>query len=96
MLTLSAGPVPNDVGLFFYGPGQAQVPFGNGFRCVSGLIVRLNPPGPATNNTANRALDLAAQGIGVGSVFFQYWYRDPQGGGALFNLSDGVEVVFVP
>lgn len=27
---------------------------------------------------------------------FQAWYRDPAGGGAGFNLSDGLEVVFTP
>jgi len=27
---------------------------------------------------------------------FQFWYRDPQGGPAGFNLSDGLEVTFCP
>lgn len=95
-LTLTAGPVPNNIGLFFYGPTQTQVPFGNGFRCITGSIVRLNPPASSSGNTATRVVDLLTQGIGVGSTNFQHWYRDPAGGGALFNLSDGLEVGFTP
>ncbi|MDP6518957.1 MAG: hypothetical protein QF724_03260 [Planctomycetota bacterium] len=35
-LTLSAAPMPTDqMGIFFYGPNQAMVPFGKGYRCVA-------------------------------------------------------------
>jgi hypothetical protein len=27
---------------------------------------------------------------------FQFWFRDPPAGGANFNLSDGLKVVFCP
>ena len=27
---------------------------------------------------------------------FQFWFRDPAGGGSNFNLSDGLNVVFCP
>ena len=33
------GAVPNQFGIFYYGPNQIQVPFGDGFRCVgAGLL----------------------------------------------------------
>ena len=35
--------------------------------------------------------------IVAGSTWnFQAWYRDPAAGGAFYNLSDGLEVSFVP
>ena len=37
--------VPTQFGLFFYGPNEIQLPFGDGYRCVGGGINRLNPAG---------------------------------------------------
>ena len=34
---------PNTSGQFFYGPTQTAVPFGNGYRCVTGSTFRLGP-----------------------------------------------------
>lgn len=95
-LTLTAGPVPDQPGLFFFGPSQVQVPFGNGFLCVGNPIVRINPPSMAVGNLATRVVDLPTFGLMPGTSEFQYWYRDPPAGGELFNLSDGLEIVFVP
>ncbi len=39
-LKLESSPVPNQPGVFFHGANQAQIPFGNGFLCVTGDIVR--------------------------------------------------------
>ena len=96
---------PGQFGLFFYGASQANQPFGEGIRCVGGLIFRLSPP-VFTDGTgrAVRQLDFtrppANGGLGQitpGSVWnFQFWYRDPPGGPAGFNLSDGLEVTFCP
>ena len=97
--TLSATPVPNQPGLFYYGPNQSQLSFGNGFRCVSGTLSRLGIVNAAAN-TMSHMVDFAnpptAAGlITAGSTWnFQAWYRDPTGGGAFFNLSDGLEVLF--
>ena len=99
----------NRPGLFFYGSGQIQVPFGDGFRCVgAGGVgtVRLNPP-VATDGTGSltRAFDLssppATTGIGQIGPFstwnFQFWFRDPMGpGGSGFNLTNGMSVTFCP
>ena len=100
-LILIAQPVPNQPGIFFYGPDQIFQPFGNGFRCVGGTVGRLAVAN-AAGGTIAHALDVtqppnAATTITPGSTWnFQCWYRDPAGGGAAFNLSDGLEVSFVP
>ena len=92
-------------GLFYYGSSQVQLAFGNGFRCVAGSVHRLNPPSNSTpSGTNSRLVDFTqppANGgpgqILVGSTWnFQYWFRDPLGGGAVFDLSDGLSATFVP
>ncbi|MBJ01952.1 MAG: hypothetical protein CMK00_03680 [Planctomycetes bacterium] len=104
-LTLRAEPVPaGQMGVFFYGPAQILVPFGNGYLCAGAGSVglfRLYPPIPANAaGLLSRAVDYtsppqpAAQ-VAAGSVWnFQAWYRDPQAGGAAFNFSDGFEITF--
>jgi len=97
--------VPAQFGVFFYGSSQALVPFGDGFRCVSGSIFRLQPP-QLTNalGNASRLVDFGAPpaGSGPGQVTagstwnFQYWFRDPAAGGTGFNLSDGLALQFAP
>lgn len=100
---ICTGAIPNKVGLFFYGPNQADLPLGNGKLCIS-PVVRLNPPIITDGSgTAMREVDFTtfpagsgANQITAGSTWsFQYWYRDP-GVGLDFNLSNGVEVSFVP
>ena len=95
-LTLEATGLPDEPGVFFFGTSQTQVPFGNGFRCVDFPVVRLNPPVVASGGTATSNVDIPTAGIGLGAHDFQFWYRDPAGGGAGFNLTDGLEIVFVP
>jgi hypothetical protein len=76
--------------------------FGDGFLCIAGEVVRLNPPAVATASGAvARPVDLAplaAAGlITPGSRrSFQCIYRNlaPQGSG--FNLSDGLSLTFCP
>lgn len=100
-LVLNAAPVPNQPGLFFYGPDQVQIPFGNGFRCVGGTVGRLDVHN-ASSNALSHDLDVtqppnAATTITAGTSWnFQCWYRDPLAGGASFNLSDGIAVPFTP
>jgi hypothetical protein len=100
----AAGAIPGRAGIFFYGPDQASLPFGDGLRCVGGGSFRLYPPIVVDGaGQASRQLDFtqppASAGPGEildGSVWnFQFWYRDPAGpGGAGFNLSDALAVVF--
>ena len=92
---LRADCVPNTPGIFFYGPNQIQVTFGDGFRCVGGAVRRL-PPTTATQNTLSRNLNLQSTSITGGSTWhFQAWYRDPAAGAAGFNTSDAISVDFV-
>ena len=86
-------------GVIFFGPNAIQVPFGNGFRCVGGAVSRF--PVQQTNEFGDmsRLMNLNAmpQLVTSGSTWrFQFWYRDNAGGGAGYNLSDGLAVTFCP
>jgi len=89
------------LGLFFFGQGQQQTPFGDGYLCVSSAVHRVLPADvvdPA--GAAWHALDLtsppAAGLLVAGSTWnFQFWFRDPPGGPAGFNLTHGLQVGFL-
>jgi len=85
-------------GLFYYGVNQVQIIFGDGFRCVSGGVVRLNPAALTDIfGTYERPVDNNVQGFTVGQTWnFQFWYRDPVAGNSGFNLSNGLSVTFQP
>ncbi len=105
-LILRAQPVPaQQNGVFFYGLVQVQVPFGNGFLCIGAggtgiarlTIENSGPAGVLEHELDNTMPTTAATQITAGSTwFFQAWFRDPAAGGALFDLSDGLSVVFGP
>jgi hypothetical protein len=93
----------NKPGIFYYGPNQLQVPFGDGFRCVGagGLgVFRLPVVFTDLFGDVSHSLDFSVGGtlsdnIQAGELWnFQFWYRDPAAGGATFNLSDALEVTF--
>lgn len=109
-LVLSAGPmVVGEPGIFFYGNtelnGGMGLPFGNGFRCAGGTVVRFFPPVQANasgdmvlavDNSLPGTAGSGAPIIDMATLHFQSWYRDPAGGGAGFNLSDGLTLTFTP
>jgi hypothetical protein len=95
-LTLFAEPVPNTAHVFFFGPNQAQFPFGNGFQCASGGLTRIGSPSLSSGHVAELSLDLVGLGLVPGAQNFQCWFRDPLAGGAAFNTSGGLELVFGP
>lgn len=96
----------NATALFFYGPNQGQLPFGNGFLCVSGGFARLGSPVIAdATGQVSQAVDYNAPPALPGGVFsilpnstwnFQVWYRDLNPGTALFNTTDALQIAFVP
>jgi len=99
-----SGAPPNKFGIFFYGVNAVQVPFGDGFRCVGGMIFRANPL-VSTDGVGfvRKQIDYSippnpAGQISAGSTWrFQLWFRDPPGpGGTGFNLSSAVAVSFTP
>ena len=101
MLTCTGLPV-NQFGIFFYGPDQIQLPFGNGWRCVGGQFFRLPVLDSGAGGTFSYAfdtqnpLDPAGQ-VAAGELWnFQCWYRDPAAPGASFNVSDGHAILFTP
>ncbi|MDP6538762.1 MAG: choice-of-anchor B family protein [Planctomycetota bacterium] len=99
------GATPGQPGLFYYGPNEVQIPFGEGFRCVGGTTFRLNPAQNADAfGDTSRLVDFTQfpaccgpGAISAGDTWkFQFWYRDPTGGLSGFNLSDGLSAVFCP
>ena len=100
--TLTAvGVPPVQFGIFYYGPAATQVPFGDGFRCITGQTVRLPILQTTVVGAVSYAMDFTmppgpSGEITAGSTWhFQFWYRDPTGpGGNGFNLTDALEVTF--
>ena len=83
-LTLRAEPVPNQPGIFFFGPNQIQTPFCDGFLCVGAPINRIYPPRLAADNislspAAANGISNLLIGVGVGGLVvcavggFVYW-----------------------
>lgn len=99
-LTLAGG-LPNGTGFFFYGDAQQQTPWGHGFLCVGGSLVRLLPAVHFDGAGACvRPLDFGAFPaiqIAPGDTWnFQCKYRDIPAGAPFFNASDGLSVTFCP
>jgi hypothetical protein len=95
-LTLTSAPVPNQNSIFFHAANQAQLPFGNGFLCATGGIVR----GAVVQGVANSAsytydnsnAKHSLSGFVGQTRNFQHWFRDPMGGGAFFNTSNALTI----
>jgi hypothetical protein len=85
-------------GLFLLGANAASTPFGDGTLCVAGHIQRVPPL--ATTDTMGRlqarlslqAWPLSNVAIPGATTRFQFWFRDPTGGPAGINLSNGLTV----
>ena len=92
---------PASPGLFYYGNEELELPFGDGYRCIGGTLVRVVPAAFANvNGTLRVAFDnslpqhaLIEPGL---TLSFQAWYRDPQAGQSGFNLSDALRVTVCP
>ncbi|MFT4540895.1 MAG: hypothetical protein ACI841_004003 [Planctomycetota bacterium] len=100
-LCLQAEPVPaNTIGVFHTGLTQASVPFGDGIRCVGWPLLRLGPLAAADGGSTIICHDddiggPGSQHISPGETWhFQAMFRDPMGGPAGFNTTDGVSVTF--
>lgn len=96
---------PSVPGLLLYSGGQAQLPFGNGTRCISTPFQRLNPLTVSdADGFVDKGVDLGqgplaagAFAVTAGSTWnFQYAYRDAAAGGAQFNATNAAAVTFCP
>ena len=92
---------PSVDGIFYYGSSETSQPFGNGFRCIGGSTFRLPILQIDIFGFASYDIDFnnlpSGGGISGGdTVKFQFWFRDPAGGGAAYNLSDGLSATFCP
>ena len=96
-----SGCPPSQFGHFFYGLGEDLFPLGDGFLCVAEPIYRLDIDS-TSSGTATHSIDYGVPPQLGGTIAaystwnFQFWYRDPLGGGTGFNLSDGLSVMFCP
>ena len=98
---LSAFPLPaNAFGLFFYGPNQASGSVGDGTICIgNGPLYRLPVVQADAFGVSEFMVDFtnlpAGGAIANGDTMnFSLWYRDPTGGTAGYNFSDGLQVTF--
>ncbi|MCP3917711.1 MAG: PQQ-dependent sugar dehydrogenase [bacterium] len=96
---------PMEAGIFFYGLGAVQQPFGNGVLCVdiSSGLYRLPVVQVDAGGRGSMVVDFDAPPMDAGpglispstTYFFQFWYRDVGGPGPSgFNFSDGMMVTF--
>ncbi|HEV8113554.1 MAG TPA: hypothetical protein VGR31_12330 [Planctomycetota bacterium] len=101
-LKVFVGDAPRGVtAQFYYGPNAVQTPFGNGFMCVGGAIHALSMLSLNEAGAGWLPIDYTHPPPGgqitPGSTWrFQCEYRDNAAGGARFNTSDAMSIVFVP
>src|SRR4029453_17005073 len=96
-LVLLAADLPPGVdGIFFYGTAKIDpgVLFGNGLRLVGGAIERLAVVHSSVYGRVSFTVDFTKSPFdsltSADLRFFQFWFRDPAGGGALFNTTNGL------
>lgn len=104
LVLLATGSRPGQPGLFFQGNqtlgAGLGVPFGDGLRCAGGSPQRIQVRTASALGVAQSTLPLALTGgVGAGqSRTYQWYYRDPGPSpcGSGFNLSNGLELTWVP
>lgn len=99
---LGAPPVATSFGMFTCGVTQTNVPFGNGYLCISPFapgIFRMRMQslgaGPISKTMVESEDEFSM--CTPGSAWnFQFWYRNPAAGAITFNTSDAMHVQFAP
>ena len=96
--------IGNQPALYFQGNNAtgsgAGIQFGDGLRCAGGAVIRLQIRFSDSSGASSTTASIATKGnCTAGDVKrYQIWYRDPQTSpcGSQFNLSNGVEITWVP
>jgi len=96
----AAGLPPGALVHFLVGANTAQVPFGDGFRCIGDPFFRVTGGASDASGSLARDLDFRtspADGFSAGSTWhFQAAYRDPASSGARLNTSNALSVRITP
>jgi len=102
-VVISADSLPTQPGIFIAGPTETQIPFFNGFLCVSPTgLQRFNTIDIPSSGVVSTIVDIATSAPGGLNVvagspyYFQRWNRDPAAGGGNANFSDAYEIVYTP
>lgn len=88
---------PGRLGIFLYGTNPANIPLANGRLCIDPFagIHRLQALQIDAAGTVFFQPDLQANPyLPDQDFYFQFWFRDPLGGGTGSNLTDAVRVRF--
>ena len=99
VLTVTDTP-PTVFGIFYFGSDTANVPLGDGIRCVGGSsIYRLPVVATDAAGQGSYSLDFTDAGSTISNVLtgetwnFQYWHRNPIGQPSGF--SEAVSITFL-
>jgi len=99
-----SGLIQNQPGLYFQGNnavngGQGNH-FGDGLRCAGGGVIRLQVRVADGAGLSQTNIDIVVKGnvLAGNTKYYQLWYRDPLTSvcGSTFNLTNGVQVLFIP
>lgn len=101
-LVSAFGLPPNTTCIVMYGANATQSPLGNGFLCIDSPFRRIGVLQASFLGDVQRPIDFTRfpfnsgpMAITAGTEWnFQMWYRNVAGGGALFNLTDGLHACF--
>lgn len=99
------GGIPGSAALFLVGGSGQATPFGNGWLCAGPPLERFDPVlAFDALGTVRLPVDYPSSPLGSGVLavapgtkrYLQLWYRDAAAAPSFYNLSDAVELTFVP
>ena len=96
--------MPNQAGLYFQGTnspnGGSGVVFGDGLRCASGTVKRLQIRTASVSGVSSTTINVPTAGEVLPGQLrrYQLWYRNPTGSpcGSGFNLTNALQITWLP